>query len=335
MKLKNKAAVLILALFAAFVLGVVWAVTAPNTTETVIYIDRQDTPDSLFYKLNQARCVKNKLTLAFVKTLQPVKKVYPGKYVVKAGMSNRALLNLFKYGLQTEISFRFGNNILPHELYAALGNKFESDSAAFAGVLQDTTYLNPLGLDSISSLALFWSDTYRFPWSITPDKMALFFVNDQQKFWDSERFNKLTRAGFTATREAYILASVIEKEAMKTEELARIAGVYINRLRIGMPLQADPTVKYAAGIRSMKRVSGILDIESPYNTYLNKGLPPGPIGIATKKGVDAVLNFEPHDYLYFCAREDFSGYHTFSKTYKEHQKAALLYRSALDRRNIR
>ena len=332
--IKNRIGIYATLVFIGIILGVVWAFSSANTKEATIFIDKNDTSDSIFHKIKKAACIKNNFTFTLVKKSMKITKVYPGKYVVRKGMNNRELINMFKYGLQTEVKFRFGNNILPHELFSLLGSKFEADSAEFAKAAFNKENLEVLGLDSGSVLGLFWSDTYQFPWSTAPEKIMTFFVNDQQKFWDSERFNKMTKAGFKSTREVYILASIIEKEAMKKEELPIIAGVYINRLKIGMPLQADPTLKYAAGIKSMRRVSGILDIESPYNTYLYKGLPPGPIGIATKNGMDAVLNFQDHEFMYFCAREDFSGYHTFSKTYKEHQKAAILYRAALDKRRI-
>jgi len=334
-RIKNRLGIYATIAFIGFILAVVWAFTTANTSESTIFIKKSDTVDSVFSKIENGGCIKNRFIYSMVKKTMSIHKVYPGKYMVRKGMNSRELINMFKYGLQTEVKFRFGNNILPHELFNLLDTKFESDSGEFSRAAYNKQNLEALGLDSGSVLGLFWSDTYQFPWSIAPDKIMTFFVNDQQKFWDSERFNKMTKAGFRSTKEVYILASIIEKEAMKLEELPKIAGVYINRLKIGMPLQADPTLKYAAGIKSMRRVTGILDIESPYNTYLNKGLPPGPIGIATKKGVDAVLNFEDHDFMYFCAREDFSGYHTFSKTYKEHQTAAKLYRAALDRKRIK
>jgi UPF0755 protein len=333
--IKNKIGIYATIVFIGIIFWIVWAFSSANTTEATIYIKKSDTSDSVFAKIEKASCINNKFTYALVKKTMSIHKVYPGKYVVRKGMNNRELINMFKYGLQTEVKFRFGNNILPHELFSLLDSKFEADSNQFSKAAYNKENLEALGLDSGSVLGLFWSDTYQFPWSTDPEKIMTFFVNDQQKFWDSERFNKMTKAGFSSTKEVYILASIIEKEAMKNEELPIIAGVYINRLKIGMPLQADPTVKYAAGIKSMRRVTGILDVESPYNTYLYKGLPPGPIGIATKNGVDAVLNFQDHNYMYFCAREDFSGYHTFSKTYKEHQKAAILYRAALDKKRIK
>jgi len=318
-----------------FALGFLWIFISSNTNKSEIYIKTGDTKDSLMVALLRNKSLKSPASFRLSKALIELPKVYPGKYLVKDGMNNRELINMFKYGKQTDISFRFGNNIFPFELFGALGRKFEADSAAFQKALMNPVKLEALGLDSSNLLAVFWSDTYHFPWTINPDKLVDFFINDQQRFWDSDRFNKLAATGLKSSKEVYILASIIEKEAVKAEELPIMAGVYLNRLRINMPLQADPTVKYASGIKFMKRVTGILDIESPYNTYLHTGLPPGPIGIASKKGVDAVLNYNPNEYLYFCAKEDFSGYHNFAKTYKDHQANAKLYRTALDKKGIR
>lgn len=333
--MKNKVVVGLILIFILLGVFIVWIFNGTNTDKSEIYIKTGSNPDSLYGTIMRSDLIHSKFSFDLAWYFMDIKKVYPGKYLITETMTNREIINMFKYGKQTEIDFRFGNNILPHELYGALGKKFESDSVEFAKAIEDTVPLRALGLDKNSVLAMFWADTYRFSWSISPDKMVRRFIDEQQKFWDSERFNLLGKTGLKSAKEVYVLASIVEKEAVKEFELPIIAGVYINRLRIGMPLQADPTVKYAAGIRSMQRVKGILDIESPYNTYKYKGLPPGPIGIATKKGVDQVLNFKKHDYLYFCAKEDFSSTHYFTKSYTEHQKNARKYRAALDARGIK
>lgn len=334
--MKNKFLLALCALFLLLVAFVFWVFSSSNTHKSEIFIKTGDGLDSLFVNLERNESIRNGFSFKVAKYVMKFKKIYPGRYIITEGMNNREVINMFKYGKQKDIEFRFGNNVLPNELYSALGKKFEADSADFANAINNKEELAALGLDSNSVLAMFWADTYNFPWAMSPQKMVRKFVNSQQVYWNTERFDKLAKTGLKSSKEVYILASIIEKEAAKQEELPIMAGVYINRLNIGMPLQADPTAKYASGDKSMRRISGeTLEIESPYNTYKNLGLPPGPIGIATKTGVEAVLNFQTHDYLYFCAKEDFSGTHYFTKSYAEHLKNAAKYRAALDVRGIK
>ncbi|MFM9946160.1 MAG: endolytic transglycosylase MltG [Bacteroidia bacterium] len=334
--MKNKFLLSLGALLVILFVFVFWVFSSPNTQKAEVYIKTGDGMDSLHANLDRSKVIKNGFSFKVAQYVMKFKKIYPGKYVIMEGMTNRQIINLFKYGRQTEIEFRFGNNIRPYELYAVLGRKFEADSADFAMAINNKELMETLGLDSNSVLALFWADTYKFPWAVLPDKMVRRFFNEHQLYWNTEKFNKLPNTGLKSAREVYILASIIEKEAMKKEELPIMAGVYINRLNIGMPLQADPTNKYATGDKTMRRIKGeTLKIISPYNTYDNKGLPPGPIGIVTKVGIEAVLNFQQHDYLYFCAKEDFSNTHYFTKSYAEHLKNAAKYRAALDSRGIR
>jgi len=333
--LKNKIGILLLIVTLTTVAFMVWVFKSANTSKAEIFVKTGDNSDSLYLNLIKSGGLKKSWTFNIVKSIMEMDKIYSGKYQITEGMNNRALFNMFKYGNQVEVKIRLGNNVFPYEIFGALGRKFESDSVSFENAVYNANKLKALSLDSASAIALFWADTYQFPWTISADKVVDYFINDQQKFWNSERFNKLVKTGLHSTKEVYILASIVEKEVMKADEMPIIAGVYINRLKIGMPLQADPTLKYASGIKFMRRVTGILDIESPYNTYKNTGFPPGPIGLATKKGVDAVLNFLEHDYLYFCAKEDFSGRHYFTNSYTEHLKNAKLYRAALDAKGVK
>ncbi len=325
-----------LGLFFILVFGAIqWIFNSSNTCKSDIHIKTNGNIDILFKQLEDNESLRNQFSFKVAKYLMRFSSIKAGKYCITDGMSNRELINMFKYNHQKLIEFRFGNAMLPHELYGALGRKFEADSVDFEKAILNKTQLDALGLDSINVLSLFWAETYYFPWAISPKKMIRKFVNQQQIYWSAEQFNKLTKTGLKSAKEAYILASIIEKEAVKPEELPIMAGVYINRLMIDMPLQADPTLKYAIGNTTMQRVTGILNTSSPYNTYKNKGLPPGPIGIASKKGVEAVLNFKQHDFLYFCAKEDFSNTHYFTKSYAEHIKNARKYRAALDERGIK
>lgn len=306
-----------------------------NTSKTTIYIKTNDNVDSLYKILEQEKSIKNLRTFKIATQILKLNKVYGGMYRIEADLNNYDLIRIFKTGKQSDVKFRFGNNLYPNELFNMLDKKFEADSASFANAILNSSKLEVLSLDSNSCLAMFWADTYFFPWSISPQKLVEYFITEQQLFWNTKRLQKLAECGFKSTKEAYILATIVEKEAVKKEELPIIAGVYINRLKIGMQLQADPTAKYASGIARMSRVKGIIDTISPYNTYVNVGLPPGPIGLCNKSTIDSVLNYAKHNYLYFCAKDDFSNYHYFSENFAQHRIYAAKYRAELEKKGIK
>lgn len=177
-------------------------------------------------------------------------------------------------------------------------------------------------------------DTYEFYWNITPDEWLNKMHSESQRFWNDERKNRAVSLGLTIP-EVVTIASIVEKETNKDEEKDIIAGIYLNRLKIRMPLQADPTVLFALQDFSLRRITGIhTSVDSPYNTYKNSGLPPGPICLPSVASIKAVLHAKAHKYLYFCAKEDFSGLHNFAETLDQHQKNARKYQAALNRRNI-
>jgi UPF0755 protein len=182
---------------------------------------------------------------------------------------------------------------------------------------------------------MFIPDTYEFYWTTSAEEFADRMKSEYDKFWNGERKIKAEEIKLSPA-EVTTLASIVQAETAKKEEQKRIAGLYMNRLKRGQLLQADPTVKYAVGDFSLKRILNVhLQTESPYNTYKYAGLPPGPINFPETTSIDAVLNFEHHNYLYMCAKEDFSGYHNFAVTLDEHNRNAAKYRAALDRNNIK
>ena len=184
-------------------------------------------------------------------------------------------------------------------------------------------------------MSLFIPNTYEFYWNTRLDKFMGSMISEYSEFWNKDRLNKAQQQDMKPV-EVSVLASIIQKETIKQDEMSRIAGVYINRLRMGMKLQADPTIKFLIRNRKVYRVyRGDLDISSAYNTYQNYGLPPGPICMPYISSIDAVLNAEKHNYLYFCAESDLSGYHVFSRTYQQHSKYAEQYRRALNKRDIK
>ena len=220
-------------------------------------------------------------------------------------------------------------------LAAVLGQKLMLDSATIAEALMSQETCQHLGFDTATIAAMFVPDTYEVYWNTTLDGLLERMQKEHDRFWQGERQAKAAQMQLTPV-EICTLASIIDEETANTAEKPMIAGMYLNRLHQNMPLQADPTIKFALKQFELKRIwQKLLTIDSPYNTYRNEGLPPGPIKIASIKGIEAVLNHVDHDYLYMCAKEDFSGTHNFARTYQEHLKNAAKYSKALNERGIK
>lgn len=258
--------------------------------------------------------------------------IKPGHYVVATGMSNDELINMLRSGNQTPVRVTFNNIRTKQELAGRIGKQLEADSSSLFRLLSDPEYLDGFGLTNATALTLFIPNTYEFWWNTDADGFIRRMAREYDEFWGADRIEKASGTGLDIAG-VVIMASIIEKETLKNDEKARIAGVYLNRLNKGWPLQADPTVVFASGDFSITRVLKIhTEIDSPYNTYRNKGLPPGPICIPSISSIEAVLEYEHHNYMYFCAKADLSGYHTFSRTLREHNKNADAYRKAVAQR---
>lgn len=259
----------------------------------------------------------------------------PGHYVVKPGMSVIEVARMLKLGLQTPVQVTINNVRTPAQLAGKLARQIEADSAAFVTVLTDPATARKAGFDSVTLFSMFIPDTYELYWTVTPEQFVERMRREYDRFWTPERDAKLRRSGLSRL-EAMTLASIVYEETRKSDEMPRIAGVYINRLHEGWPLQADPTVKYALQEFGLRRIlHKHLKYPSPYNTYINKGLPPSPICMPGRNAIDAVLDFERHDYMFFCARPTFDGYHNFARTLREHNANARAYSAELNRRKIR
>lgn len=260
--------------------------------------------------------------------------VRAGKYEIKAGMSSFAIVRLLRAGRQTPVKLVINKLRTKQDFIRLVSNNLEADSISLQTLLSDPIYLRQFGLDTNTALCAVIPDTYQFYWNTSAEKTFERLVRERKKFWNEQRRRKAAQLGLTPN-EVMILASIIEEETNKNDEKSLIASVYLNRLKKGMKLSADPTVKFALQDFGLKRIheKQIL-FPSPYNTYLNKGLPPGPICTPTIKTIDAVLNVKQTDYLYFCAKDDFSGYHVFAATYAEHLKNARKYQLALDQMGI-
>lgn len=257
-----------------------------------------------------------------------------GRYELKAGMTYVRTVRMLRLGLQSPVRVTFNNIRTFDRLAGVLSHKLEADSAAWLAALTSDSLAHVYGLTPRTMMTLFIPNTYEFYWNTSPDQFLARMKQESDKFWSS-RTDKLARSGLTPL-QAYTLASVVYEETKRKAEMPRVAGVYVNRLRRGMPLQADPTVKFAVGDFTIKRVlNRHLETDSPYNTYKYAGLPPGPICMPSVDALDGVVNFENHDYLYFCAKDDLSGAHNFSRTLAEHNQNAQAYARALNRRGIR
>jgi UPF0755 protein len=260
--------------------------------------------------------------------------VKPGRYVFISDLSYNTLLNTLRSGRQTPVKITFNNVRTLNELAGKAGGKIEADSAAIIDFLSDQSNYNSDGFTKENVISVFIPDTYEFFWNTSPKGFYSRMLSEYRKFWNSERQGKAKEKNLDPV-EVSILASIIDDEVAKPGEKPRIAGVYLNRLHRGIPLQACPTIKFALNDFTMTRVlRKYLEVDSPYNTYKHNGFPPGPIGCPSVESIDAVLNAEKHDYLFFAAKADFSGYHNFSRTLSEHNRYAALYQKELNKRRI-
>lgn len=268
-----------------------------------------------------------------------VKMNYPshikaGRYLLKNGMGNRKLITMLRAGIQVPVKVVIPNVRFKRKLAFEISRQIEADSLVILRLLGDDNFLNQYGFNGRTILAMFIPNTYEFYWNTLPPELFGKMHSAYQKFWNESRMKKCESIGMSQL-EVSILASIIEEETHKNDEKSIIAGVYINRLNKNMMLQADPTVRFARGNFGIKRVlAKDISIDSPYNTYLNTGLPPGPICIPSIVSIDAVLNYQKHEYLYMCAKEDFSGYHNFARTLEQHNRNAQRYQRALNKARI-
>lgn len=294
-----------------------------------IYVDGDDTTDSVITKMDGG-CV--------ARVLCRVLKYHPrtGKYVVAEGGENTfVVFRRLRNGQQTPVNLTIPQVRTMDRLAGYLADRLMMDSAQVAQSFADPAFCQRYGYTVQTLPALFIPNTYQVWWDITLDGFMQRMQKENKNFWTEERVSKAQKAGFT-NEEIVTLASIVDEETANNAEKPMVAGMYIRRLQVGMPLQADPTVKFAVGDFSLRRIyHKHLEVESPYNTYRNTGLPPGPIRIPSIAGIDAVLNYVHHDYIYMCAKEDFSGSHNFARTYAEHLQNARKYTQALNQRNIK
>ena len=300
--------------------------------ENQVYVYDSDTPVSVKQKLAGVGVRTRGFSL--LNRLLDYK-VRSGRYTIRRGNSILSIFRKLRNGQQDPFNLTIPSVRTLDRLYAYLGEHLMMDSATVAQELANG-WADGAHSYSVETLpALFIPNTYQVYWNISvPDFMAR-MQRENDAFWSGERDQKAKVMGMTRT-EVATLASIVDEETSNNQEKPMVAGMYVKRLSIGMPLQADPTVKFALGDFSLRRIWGKhLTVDNPYNTYKNTGLPPGPIRIASIVGIDAVLNHVKHDYLYMCAKEDFSGTHNFARTYPEHMQNARRYAQALNQRGIK
>lgn len=299
----------------------------------VLYISTDWNYDSL--KIHLYPILKNQTTFNQVALKMNLpNKVIAGMYKIDNDMGNRKLIQKLRSGQFEQVKILFKSSTTRAEILSQLGNTLQPDSSDFKNYLDTSVTLKNLGYNAETWPCLMMANTYYFNWATTPAGVIKRFLDEKNKFWTEDKIAKASKLGLSVN-EAIILASIVDAETMKETELKKIAGVYLNRLQKDWPLQADPTVKYIALKEGRRRVLySDLKVADPYNTYIYKGLPPGPVILPSVNAVDAVLNAESHDYMFFCAKDDFSGYHLFTTSLDEHNKNAAKYHKALDARGI-
>lgn len=301
-------------------------------TEKTILIYNDFTYDDVISQIKKSKALKNEKSFIRAAKKREFEKHYePGRYVLEKGMTNQEIIRTVSNNWETPLKLTLRSHLRTLEDIASfMGKYFESDSGQFIETMLDSTMLSELGFNEMTLIGMFIPDTYEIYWTSSPENILRRLKKEYDNFWTGHRDDLSTSIGLDRN-EVMTLASIVSSETNNKGEMPRIAGVYINRINRGMPLQACPTVIYAhkdiePGIRRVLKRH--LKINSPYNTYIHKGLPPGPINIPPVNAIDAVLNYERSDYIYFCAKPEFDGTHNFAATYSKHMKNQRAYNKA-------
>lgn len=309
----------------------------PNVTDKqqYLYIKTGSSLDDVYKTISEEGIVKD--TTSFLQSAHSMKylKVKPGRYRLKSGMSNRSFINMLKSGNQEAVNFAFHNIRLKEQFAGFVAKNLEPDSVSMIRLLDSAKFAEQYGFTTDNIYTVFIPNTYQIYWNTTPEKLFQRMYANYEKFWTPERKQKAEALKLTP-QEVSVLASIVDAEALHDDEMPLIAGLYLNRLNKGMKLQSDPTVIFAVNDFTIKRVlNRDLITNSPYNTYMYKGLPPGPIMMPSVNAINAVLDHQKTDYLYMCAKADFSGNHAFATNEAEHRVNAKAFQQALNDRNIK
>lgn len=301
-----------------------------------IYITPSDTQESVIAAIHKSDPDAGTKALEYLlKRRNYDSHIHTGCYTVKSGASPKQVADMLTGGAQTPVRLTINSTRTIGQMARSIANQVMVDSAAIASLLSDPAFLDSLGYTPTNVYCMIIPNTYEVYWNTSAPALLSRLVKERNRYWTDERKAKAKSIGLTED-DVIILASIIEEETAKVEEFPIIAGVYMNRLKKKLPLQACPTVIFAMGGERPKRVlKKHLEYDSPYNTYKNPGLPPGPIRFVSTQAINAVLNYTKHNYLYFSAKEDFSGSHYFSTTLSQHNAYAARYQRALDKAGIR
>lgn len=304
-------------------------VLAEDAEEQYLEIPKGTTFDSLSSILLQRGFIQNEKNfrnLAEQLDFTP-QSVRRGRFAITPGMDLADLIRSLKKGKQAPVMVILTTEREAADVAAKVARYLEPDATSFNKLFTNAAFLDSIGYTPENLMTLFIPNSYELFWTTTPREFVLRMIREHESFWaKQQRYQKANKLKMSSA-EVYTLASIVEKETLRDDEKQRMAGVYYNRLQTNMKLQADPTAVFASRDFNTNRVTKYhLRTDSPYNTYIHKGLPPGPIAMASISSIDAVLNHEKHDYLYFCAKGDGSGYHTFAKTLEAHKRNAKTYR---------
>jgi UPF0755 protein len=302
----------------------------------VLYVPKNSSYESLMDTLHKHKIINDEVAFGFMtKRMALRESIKPGRYEIKPNAANKEIISKIRSGNQDPVKLTFNNVRTKEDLIKKIGTKLDFDSNILLEKIKNEEECTKYGFTSETIMCMFLPDTYFIYWDSSVDDFLKRMNTEYKKFWNEKRLSQAQGINMTPI-EVGVMASIVQSETNKPDEMPKVAGVYVNRIATNMPLQADPTVKFAVGDFSLKRIlTKHLSISSPYNTYRNTGLPPGPIALPERVALDAVLDYEKHNYTYFCAKEDFSGYHNFAATYTEHLKNADIYQAALDARGIK
>ncbi|MFT5884198.1 MAG: UPF0755 protein [Arcticibacterium sp.] len=303
--------------------------------EAVLFIPKGATYQNVLDSLNAHDLIHDQISFGFLSKFMNYRdKVKPGRYELAPNATNKEILSKLRSGDQDELKLTFNNIRLKSELAQKLSASLSIDSKTLLEKLNDPEVCKKYGFTTDNIMCMFLPDTYFMWWTLDEDAFLDRMKYEYNAFWNEDRLKKAATTSMSP-KEIGIMASIVQSESNKRDEQPTIAGVYVNRIKQGIPLQADPTVKFAVGDFGLKRIlKKHLTVNSPYNTYTNQGLPPGPIALPEKGVIDAVLNYGKHNYVYFCAREDFSGYHNFAANLSQHNANARRFHAAMNQRGI-
>ncbi|HWV71919.1 MAG TPA: endolytic transglycosylase MltG [Pseudosphingobacterium sp.] len=311
---------------------------APNVTdsEDYLYVKTGAQFEDLMLELGEKNMLRDTASFRWAAVnMEYPSRIKPGKYKLNKSMNNRTLINMLGGGFQEPVKLRFQNIRLKEQFAGFLATQIEPDSTSLINLMNSDTLAANYGFNTDNFFTMFIPNTYELYWNISTDDFFTRMHDEYGKFWTAERKEKAQALNLSPIQVS-ILASIVKGEALHVDEMPKIAGLYINRLQKGILLQADPTVIFATNDFTIRRVlNKHLLTNSPYNTYIYKGLPPGPIMMPSIASIDAVLNYQKHHYIYMCAKEDFSGYHNFSSNVAEHLVNARKFQQALNERNIK